>query len=148
MGPIKDLPLVKDANEHVGQTHTMARSAPRSSSLGCLPKKEETRGTIWAVQTEPTGTSVQTEPTGTSGQRSWMDWEGTQLVNTALEEPSGTLGQCKQEEIDLISFDDVQMEPSGTSGSSGMSPVPPTWITQVRLKGSLSVNPIGMPQSS
>ena len=115
MGPIKDLPLVKDANEHAGQTHTMARSAPRASSLGCLPKKEETRGTIWAVQTEPTGTY---------GQRGRMDWEGTPLVNTALEEPSGTLGQCKPEEIDLISFDDVQMEPSGTSGSSGMSPRP------------------------
>ena len=47
-----------------------------------------------------------------------MDWEGTHLVHTAREEPSGTLEQCKQEELDLISFDDAQMEPPGTSRSS------------------------------
>ena len=32
VAPIKDLPLVKDVNVHSGQTHAMARSAPRASS--------------------------------------------------------------------------------------------------------------------
>ena len=83
-----------------------ARSVFEFSRLVCPPKTGELSGQIRAAQMEPSGAFEQ---------QSTFDWAATPSINTIQVDPSGTSDRCVQEDIDLISFDDVQMEPPGTS---------------------------------
>ena len=107
MGPIEDPYWEHNgAIKNVDRPLVTARSVFEFSRRVCPPKTGELSGQIRAAQMEPSGAFEQ---------QSTFDWAATPSINTIQVDPSGTSDRCVQEDIDLISFDDVQMEPPGTS---------------------------------
>ena len=107
MGPIEDPYWEHNgAIKNVDRPLVTARSVFEFSRLVCPPKTGDLSGQMRAAQMEPSGAFEQ---------QSTFDWAATPSIDTIQVDPSVTSDRCEQEDIDLISFDDVQMEPPGTS---------------------------------